>query len=49
MRRDLAKVVAWYDDEWGYSVRVADLAAYIARDLRTSAVPEPPGGAWAGA
>jgi glyceraldehyde 3-phosphate dehydrogenase len=26
---NLAKVVAWYDNEWGYSVRVADLAHYI--------------------
>lgn len=24
------KVVAWYDNEWGYSVRVADLTAYLA-------------------
>src|SRR5580698_9928374 len=28
---NLAKVVAWYDNEWGYSCRVADLAAYILR------------------
>ncbi len=27
---DLVKVVAWYDNEWAYSVRVTDLAAYIA-------------------
>ena len=27
---DLAKVVAWYDNEWGYSLRVADLVTYIA-------------------
>lgn len=27
---DLVKVVAWYDNEWGYSNRVMDLAAYIA-------------------
>src|SRR5262249_49556347 len=27
---DLAKVVAWYDNEWGYSLRVADLVAYVA-------------------
>jgi len=27
---DLAKVVAWYDNEWGYSMRVADLAQYLA-------------------
>jgi glyceraldehyde 3-phosphate dehydrogenase len=24
------KVVAWYDNEWGYSLRCADLAAYVA-------------------
>src|SRR5579885_1677174 len=27
----LVKVVAWYDNEWGYACRVADLAALIAR------------------
>ncbi len=27
---DLAKVLAWYDNEWGYSCRVSDLAAYMA-------------------
>ena len=27
---DLVKVVSWYDNEWAYSVRVTDLAAYIA-------------------
>lgn len=26
----LAKVVAWYDNEWGYSVRVVDAVSYIA-------------------
>ena len=26
---NLAKVVAWYDNEWGYSVRVADLIHYV--------------------
>ena len=25
----LAKVVAWYDNEWGYSVRVADLICHM--------------------
>jgi len=29
----LVKVVAWYDNEWGYSVRTADLAALMARGL----------------
>ena len=28
-----AKVVAWYDNEWGYSVRTADLAALLAKYL----------------
>ena len=26
----MVKVVAWYDNEWGYSCRVADLTAYVA-------------------
>lgn len=26
----MAKVIAWYDNEWAYSLRVLDLAAYIA-------------------
>jgi glyceraldehyde 3-phosphate dehydrogenase len=30
---DMAKVVSWYDNEWGYSVRLADLANYIAERL----------------
>ena len=29
----LAKVVTWYDNEWGYSCRTADLAAMIAKTL----------------
>ena len=28
---NLVKVVSWYDNEWGYSVRTADLAALMAR------------------
>ena len=30
LQGNMAKVVAWYDNEWGYSCRVADLANYIA-------------------
>jgi glyceraldehyde 3-phosphate dehydrogenase len=30
---NLLKVYAWYDNEWGYSCRVADLAAFIAERL----------------
>ncbi|HWP58441.1 MAG TPA: type I glyceraldehyde-3-phosphate dehydrogenase [Candidatus Acidoferrales bacterium] len=28
--KKMAKVLAWYDNEWGYSCRVADLAAFMA-------------------
>jgi glyceraldehyde 3-phosphate dehydrogenase len=31
MDNDLAKVVTWYDNEWGYSCRVADLADFMAK------------------
>jgi glyceraldehyde 3-phosphate dehydrogenase len=27
---DLVKVAAWYDNEWGYACRTADLCAFIA-------------------
>ena len=30
---NLLKVIAWYDNEWGYSCRVADLASFIAARL----------------
>ncbi len=29
----MAKIIAWYDNEWGYSVRVIDVVAYIARQF----------------
>ena len=29
----LIKVLSWYDNEWGYSVRCVDLAGYIAKSL----------------
>ena len=29
------KVIAWYDNEWGYSARVVDLATKIANELAT--------------
>jgi glyceraldehyde 3-phosphate dehydrogenase len=28
---NLVKVVSWYDNEWGYSVRVVDLCAFLAK------------------
>jgi glyceraldehyde 3-phosphate dehydrogenase len=30
---NFAKVVTWYDNEWGYSVRTGDLAALMAKSL----------------
>ena len=32
-KNDFIKVVTWYDNEWGYSVRTADLAAMMAKSL----------------
>ncbi len=29
----LVKIVAWYDNEWGYSCRVRDLVNYVAKSL----------------
>ena len=28
---NLTKILAWYDNEWGYSCRLADLTAYVAK------------------
>jgi len=28
---NMVKILAWYDNEWGYSCRLGDLAAYIAK------------------
>lgn len=33
LERNLVKVLAWYDNEWGYSNRVVDLAAYMGQSL----------------
>ena len=34
---DFVKVIAWYDNEWGYSCRVADLVAFVAARLDVAA------------
>ncbi len=31
IENNMVKVVSWYDNEWGYSNRCADLAAFVAR------------------
>jgi glyceraldehyde 3-phosphate dehydrogenase len=38
----MVKVIAWYDNEWGYSCRVADLIGYVAQRL-PAATPAPAG------
>ena len=30
---NMVKLVTWYDNEWGYSVRTADLASLISKSL----------------
>jgi glyceraldehyde 3-phosphate dehydrogenase len=30
---NMVKVVAWYDNEWGYSSRVADLTNFVGERL----------------
>ena len=35
MGGDLVKVVAWYDNEWGYSQRVVDLAELVAQKWKS--------------
>lgn len=32
------KVLAWYDNEWGYSCRVVDLTKYVAQELYNSSI-----------
>ncbi len=31
---NMVKVIAWYDNEWGYSCRVADLVAFVRAHAR---------------
>jgi glyceraldehyde 3-phosphate dehydrogenase len=33
MDGNMVKVLAWYDNEWGYSCRTVDLAAKVAKSL----------------
>ncbi len=38
----MVKVISWYDNEWGYSSRVADLIGFVAQRLPAAeAAPEP--------
>ena len=38
----MVKVIAWYDNEWGYSCRLADLAAYVGDLLPSEALAAAP-------
>lgn len=31
IENNMVKVISWYDNEWGYSTRVVDLAVMVAR------------------
>ncbi len=31
---DLVKVIAWYDNEWGYSVRLAEMALLVGKQIK---------------
>lgn len=33
MNGNMVKVITWYDNEWGYSMRLADLTAFVAEKL----------------
>jgi glyceraldehyde 3-phosphate dehydrogenase len=39
---NMVKVIAWYDNEWGYACRLADIAAFVASRMRERARPTPP-------
>jgi glyceraldehyde 3-phosphate dehydrogenase len=34
---DMVKVIAWYDNEWGYACRLADIAAFVVSKMRVPA------------
>ncbi|CAN5135980.1 type I glyceraldehyde-3-phosphate dehydrogenase [soil metagenome] len=34
---DMVKVISWYDNEWGYACRLADITAFVASKLREPA------------
>jgi glyceraldehyde 3-phosphate dehydrogenase len=31
VNENLVKVIAWYDNEWGYACRLADFAEYVGK------------------
>jgi glyceraldehyde 3-phosphate dehydrogenase len=37
VEKNMVKVLSWYDNEWGYSNRLVDLAAIVAKKLPVAA------------
>jgi glyceraldehyde 3-phosphate dehydrogenase len=33
VKENLVKVISWYDNEWGYACRLAEMAEYVAQKL----------------
>ena len=33
---NMVKIISWYDNEWGYACRLADITAFVAKKLRTT-------------
>jgi len=33
---DMVKIVSWYDNEWGYACRLADITSFVASKLRAN-------------
>jgi glyceraldehyde 3-phosphate dehydrogenase len=34
---NMVKIVSWYDNEWGYACRLADITQFVASKLRAPA------------
>src|SRR6266568_1628703 len=32
---NMVKIVSWYDNEWGYACRLADIASFVAKKIKT--------------
>ena len=32
---NMVKIVSWYDNEWGYACRLADMASFVAKKIKT--------------
>merc|ERR1711912_64775 len=42
MGDDMVKVIAWYDNEWGYTQRVVDLSEIVAKSMLEPEVSSDP-------